>query len=226
MDNYISIKQVLDDILHHPLLQDVTFERAINYAVELMRIVGCPRIFYDKQELLHVEDHRVKMPCDCISIIQVKDCDSGKCFRLSTDSFHYTYDDYDIYDLTYKVQNTVMYTSIREGDIEIAYRSIYVDSDGYPMIPDDATFIRALEMYIKKRQFTILFDLGKISLQVLQNTQRDYAWAVGQAQSSLTMPTIDEMQSIANSWCTLVSRVSQHSEGFRTNGNQEKIRRQ
>ena len=32
MNNYISIKQILDDILHHPLLRDVTPERAINYS--------------------------------------------------------------------------------------------------------------------------------------------------------------------------------------------------
>ena len=35
MDRYISIKQILDDILEHPLLKDITFERAVNHTVHL-----------------------------------------------------------------------------------------------------------------------------------------------------------------------------------------------
>lgn len=72
-----------------------------------------------------------------------------------------------------------IYTSIEKGEIELAYRAIMVDSDGYPLIPDDGTFAIALELYIKKRYFTILFDQGKISHQVLANTQQEYCWAVG-----------------------------------------------
>lgn len=68
--------------------------------------------------------------------------------------------------------------------------------------------------------------MGKISNQVLANTQQEYCWAVGQAQSSLTMPTIDQMESIKNSWCTLVQRANSHREGFKTDGSQEKIRLQ
>lgn len=224
MDRYISIKQVIDDILAHPLLQDVTFERAINHAVNLMRIVGCPKIFYEKTQRIIIEDYRGSLPCDYIEVIQVKDYSSGYCFRHSTDSFHYSYNQQEPYDLTYKIQGMVIYTSIKQGDIELAYRAIMVDSDGYPMIPDDSSFINALELYIKKKHFTTLFDLGKISHQVLQNTQQEYCWAIGQAQSSLTIPTIDQMESIKNSWTTLVPRMNSHREGFKTEGTQEKIR--
>lgn len=225
MDRYISIRQVIDDILDHPLLQDLSFERAVNYAVDFMRIVGCPKIFHEKVEKIKIEDFRGSLPCDYIEVIQVKDKE-GYCFRHSTDSFHYSYREKEPYDLTYKIQGMMIYTSIERGEIELAYRAIMVDQDGYPMIPDDGTFAIALGLYIKKKQFTILFDLGKISHQVLANTQQEYCWAVGQAQSSLVIPTIDQMQSIVNSWTTLVPRMNSHREGFRTDGSQEKIRLQ
>ncbi len=108
----------------------------------------------------------------------------------------------------------------------MAYRAIMVDDEGYPLIPDDSSFTNALQLYIKKKHFTILFDLGKISHQVLANTQQEYCWAVGQAQSSLTIPSVDQMQSIVNLWTTLVPRMNSHREGFRTEGSQEKIRLQ
>lgn len=225
MDRYISIRKVIDDILEHPLLQDLSFERAVNYTIQFIRIVGWPKVFHEKVEKIQIEDFRGRLPCDYIEAIQVKDND-GYCFRYSTDSFHYSYKDREPYDLTYKIQNTIIYTSIKEGEIELSYRAVMVDSDGYPMIPDDDTFINALGLYIKKRHFTILFDLGKISQQVLANTQQEYCWAVGQAQSSLTIPTVDQMEAIKNSWTTLIPRVNSHREGFRTDGSQEKIRLQ
>lgn len=79
-------------------------------------------------------------------------------------------------------------------------------------------------MYIKKQCFTILFDLGKINQAVYSNVQQDYAWAVGQAQSDLIRPTIDEMESITNAFNTLLPRANEHNKGFITDGSKEHIR--
>lgn len=230
MIRYISIKQVLDDVLDHPLLKDVSFERAVNHAIHFIRIVGMPRAFNEKTELVTIENYRGMLPCDLDSIIQVRthnECgNTYGVFRYSTDSFHMSPDKQDSYDLTYKVQGEVIFTSIREGVIEVAYRTIVVDSEGYPMIPDNSSYINALELYIKKKCFNILFDQGKITPQVYNQVCQDYAWAVGQAQSDLIRPSLDEMQSIANSFNTLIQRVSSHKSGFVNDGVQEKIRLQ
>jgi hypothetical protein len=37
------------------------------------------------------------------------------------------------------------------------------------MIPDKSAFTRALELYIKKQCFTILFDLGRINQAAYNN---------------------------------------------------------
>lgn len=230
MNRYISIKQILDNILDHPLLRDVSFERAVNYTQAFIQIVGMPKEFIDKTELITIENYRGVLPCDLEDIIQVRTYDkcghNHKVFRYTTDSFHTSKHKDFSYDLTYKVQGGVIFTSIKHGIIEIAYRSIPIDEDGYPLIPDNSSFIRALELYIKKQVFTILFDLGKITMQVYNNVLQEYAFAVGQAQSDLVRPSIDEMQAIVNSLNTLVPRATEHSRGFINNGSQEKIRLQ
>lgn len=228
MIRYISIKQALDDILDHPLLKDVSFERAVNHTVHFIRIVGMPRAFNEKTELVTIENYRGMLPCNLENIIQVRthnECNkSYRVFRYSTDSFHMSENKQDSYDLTYKVQGNIIFTSMKDGTIEIAYRALTVDSEGYPMIPDNSSFIRALELYIKKYYFNILFDTGKITPQVYNQVCQDYSWAVGQAQSDLVRPSIDEMQSITNSLNTLVPRVTEHRYGFVNDGTQEKIR--
>ena len=228
MDKYISIKVVLDNILDHPMLKDVSFERAVNYTVHFMRIVGCPRMFEEKTALVEIENYRGMIPCDFNDIIQVRTHESCNrkdygVFRHTTDSFHMSDNKQDSFDLTYKIQGNVIFTSIKKGTIEVAYNAFAVDSDGYPLIPDNSSFISALELYIKKKQFNVLFDTGKISQAVYNQVCQDYAWAVGQAQSDLVRPTIDQMESITNMWNTLIPRVSEHSSGFVNNGSKERI---
>lgn len=220
MNNYISIKVVLDNILDHPLLKDVSLERAINHTINFIRIVGCPRIYTDKVVTLEVVDYRALLPDDCDEIIQVRSThiDGGyKYFRYTTDTFHLSEDKQES-DLTYKVQGNVIFTSIKEGTIDISYRAIPVDDCGYPMIPDNSSFLRALELYIKKQCFTVLFDLGKINHMVYSNVLQEYAWAVGQAQSDLIRPSIDQMQSISNMWNKLLPSKRDHDEGFINQG--------
>lgn len=230
MVNYISIKQALDDLLEHPLLQDLSFERVVNYTVHFLQIVGVPNEFEEKTTLIDIKDYRGCLPCDYYDMIQVRTYKEGeycpRVFRYTTDSFHHSPNkgDSDAWDLTYKLQNSIIYTSIKEGTIEIAYHAIKVDKEGYPMIPENSSFIQALELYIKKKVFTILFDQGKINNAVLQNTQQEYAWAVGQAQRDLTMPTIDQMESISNMWTQLLQRNNEHSKGMKPLGRREYIR--
>lgn len=230
MIRYISLKQVLDDVLDHPLLKDVSFERAVNHTVHFIRKVGMPKAFNEKTELVTIENYRGLLPCDLDSIIQVRthnECgDTYRVFRYSTDSFHMSDNKQDSYDLTYKVQGNIIFTSMKDGIIEIAYRALAVDSEGYPMIPDSSSYIDALELYIKKKCFNVLFDTGKISPQVYNQVCQDYAWAVGQAQSDLVRLSIDEMQSLTNSLNTLVVRVNEHNRGFVNNGSMEKMRLQ
>lgn len=191
-----------------------------------------PPMFMEKTAELEIDNYRAKLPCDFHEMVQVR-TNIEKCgyhiggtFRYSTDNFHMSEHKHEQPELTYKIQGTVIYTSIKEGTIEIAYRAIAVDDEGYPMVPDKSSFTRALELYIKKKCFTILFDLGKINQAVFANVQQDYAWAVGQAQSDLIRPSIDEMQSITNALNTLVPRVNQHSKGFITDGSMERIKLQ
>lgn len=230
MEKYISLKEILDNLLDHPMLREVSFERAVNYTQSFMRIVGCPKIFEEKTAIIEIEDYRGVLPCDFNEIIQVRThntCDNNyKVFRYSTDNFHMSDNKQDSFDLTYKIQGNVIFTSMKEGTIEIAYNAFAIDSEGYPLIPDNSAFIRALELYIKKQCFTVLFDLGQINQAVYHNVCQEYAWAVGQAQSDLIRPTIDQMQAITNSLNTLIWRTTEHNNGFVNNGSAEKIKLQ
>ena len=109
MERYVSIKEILDNLLDNPLLQDLTLERVVNYAVRFIQKVGMPSIFLEKTEEIEIENYRGKLPCDFYEMIQVRavghNCDGvfHEVFRYSTDSFHMSPNKTKDNDLTYKL---------------------------------------------------------------------------------------------------------------------------
>ena len=218
-EQYINIKVVLDRILRHPLMQDLSLETAVDYTISFMRIVGMPRMFTEKVVRITIDKYRALLPCDYYQTIQIR-IPGGPALVYSTDSFHMSNKGNSS---TYKIQGNIIYTSIESGELELAYLAISTDADGYPLLPDNSSFTRALELYIKKQWFTILFDLGKITSAVLQNTQQEYAWAVGDCQSEFNRMSIDQMEAFSNSWRTMILRDHQHSSGFIGDGTRQTL---
>lgn len=226
-ERYTNIKVVLDKVMRHPLLQDaITFETAIDYAVDFMRIVGVPRMFVDKVECIPIHSYRGALPCDWVSTIQVRDKKTDLCMRYATDSFYMEDKPKKPIDETFAIQGNVIYTSIKDGEIIMSYTAMQLDNDNLPMIPDNSVFTRALESYIKVQAFTILFDMGKITQPVLFNAQQDYSFNVGQCQSEFVKLDLSRAESFFNSFRTLLIRDDEFRRGFKNNGSKEMIKLQ
>lgn len=236
MEKTTNIKDLVSRIRRHPLLQEIPFETVIDYLVDFIQIVGVPELYEEKTVVLDVKDYRTALPCDYVSMIQVrtareKNDDSYPkyreyaTYRYATDSFHMSSHKPNVKnmktDLTYKIQGCVIYTSTKDCPIEIAYNAIATDSEGYPLIPDTPSFKRAFEAYVKKQWFTILFDMGKIQPAVLNQVLQDYAFYVGDCETEFHRLSLDKAESLFNSWRTLIVRDSEHRHGFLNDGTKE-----
>lgn len=250
---YTNIRRVLDNLMEHPLLRDITLEQVVRYVIRFISLHGYPKMFQDKIENVDIKDFRGILPCDLISITQVKDLETGLCLRAMTDTFpkglepsppKFPKPDKDLLnnvkDITqqyispahkfdeepsFKTQGRIIFTSFPEGCVEIAYRSIPVDKDGFPLLIDNENYLACLEAYIKKQVFTVKFDQGKIASGVLQNVQQEYAWLAGQLQSEMTIPSYSEMESIGRYIQTILPSVKHFDNGFRDLGQREYIRK-
>lgn len=221
--NYINIREILNRLLRHPLLQDVTLEQVIQYTIDFIGVFGMPKMYSDSEAVVEIKDYRGYLPCDLISIIQVKDNQTGIMLRSITNSFSES-KPADYVELSFKTQGQVIITSFKDGEVTIAYKSIAVDDEGYPLLIDNSKYLRALENFIKKEVFTILFDMGKISPAVLNNTQQQYAWSAGQLESEFSIPSISEMESLCRMWATPIQNVTEFDNGFRNLGNRQYIK--
>ena len=221
-NNYVNIRELLARVTKHSMLKTVDLEEAIRYVVDFISIVGCPTFYLDKEVDITIEDYRGLMPCDLVSIVQVKDKNTGFCLHSMTDLFNPKESTFNK-ELTFKTQGNVILTSFRTGEITISYKALPVDETGIPLLIDNANFLKALELYIKKEKFSDLYDEGKIREGVMIRAERDYAWAVAQCEKEFIMPSISELQSITNLWNTLIPRVREFDSGFTKLGNRQYI---
>ena len=243
---YTSIRRVLDNLHDHPMLSDLTLEQAVRYVVRFIELNGFPKFFQDKIECVDIHEFRGLLPCDLISIDQVREPKTHICLRSMTDNFtpgmreekkkkelplHNQEGEYPPFgphpagphfeELTFKTQGRVIFTSFPEGQVEIAYKAIPVDDDGFPMLIDNETYLAALEGYIKKQVFTVKYDQGKIAAGVLENAKQDYSFLAGQLNSEFMIPSVSEMQSITNAITSLIPRMSEFYHGFKHLGDRE-----
>jgi len=237
-----NIRRILDRVMRHPMLRDIPFETAVEYAVDFISLMGTPAIYDEKTAIVKISDWKGQLPCDFEHMIQVRVAPFQSCsrwhncgiivalptYRYSGHSFHmsdFKPNEWNTGELTYKIQGQVIFTSTKDIDVEIAYRAFAADEEGYPLLPDNPSFLRGLENYIKLQWFTILFDQGKISHAVFANAQQEYAWAAGDAQSEFSRLDLDKAETLFNSFKTLLPRSNEHWKAFFTNGSKEIWRR-
>lgn len=257
---YTNIRRVLDNLHEHPLLADVTLEQAVRYAIRFLGLFGFPKMFQDRMEDVDIKDFRGLLPCDLVSIVQVKDLASGLCLRSMTDNFpkgmtgkedgrgsHHGHDRWNRQDRldgrmdmgntyipprgrnfeepSFKTQGRVIFTSFPEGCVEVAYKGIPVDEDGFPLLIDNENYLAALEAFIKKEVFTIKFDTGKINANVLQNAQQDYAFRAMELGSEFSTPSYSEAETLSRLNNTLLLNMRHFDNGFKHLGDREFLRR-
>ena len=245
---YTSIRRVLDDLLDHPMLSDLTLEQVVRHTLRFIAKHGYARLYEDRIGDVEIHDFRGLLPCDLISIRQVKDMSTGICMRSMTDSFPKGMQPHQKEPCTdpmnnmrhtpyipprheyreepqFKTQGRVIFTIFPEGMVQVAYRAVPVDEDGFPMVLDNETYLDALEAYIKVRVFTVKFDQGKLAAGILQNAQADYAASSRVLLSEMNIPSVSEMQSLANIWSAMIPRVREFDKGFKDMANREYLRR-
>ena len=226
---YCSIRRVLDDLMEHPMLSDISLEQVVRHAVRFIHKHSYPAMFSEKVAKVAIHEFRGVLPCDLVSVLQVKDMRSHLCLRSMTDNFapglggSHARPPYGEH--SFKTQNRVIYTSFPEGEVEVSYQSMPVDNDGFPLLIDNENYLDALEAYIKMKVFGVKFDQGKVAPAIYSEAKQQYGIASRLLESEFTTPSMSEMQSIASLWNTMLPNVMEAYKGFASLGDREYLRR-
>ncbi len=241
--NYKSLGTILWKLLQNPLCQELTYEEAAEYSLECIKLLGAPVLYIDKIEKLDLISHKAELPCDLLYIEGVRyydgNTDSPIAMREATNVYHFDPEeftneqntDFDLRgnhrrnEFTYKIQNGILFASMEDGGIQLAYKAIATDEEGYPLIPDNQKVQLALEYYILSRYLEPLWMMGKITDKTFEYIQQKRYFYIPSAYTSLTMPSLDKMESMMNALNRLIINTTAHQNTFKKLGEKERLRR-
>ena len=217
--NYTSIYEIIERVYGFFDSDVMEFSDLVGHISDALLLIGGNPQMEDKVEEIHINRYRGTLPSNMVFINQVRTCDTHQALRYTGNSFHASInpDSPDIHsesDLTYSINPGFMFTNMEEGFLEISFRALPVDEKGFPMIPDDVKFKKALESYLMERIALKLLLNSRISESKYQLLSRECAWYMGAAQSRVNMPSVDKMETIKNSFSRLLSNSMAHSTFF------------
>lgn len=229
-----SLKSILWKVMNHPLADDLNYEDAAMYAIEAIELIGAPLSYLDKvtPSPVDIVDYKAYLPEDLINIRGVKLLDGryGRALGHSTDIYHMESDcnqpsSKKDNHFTYTIQSGIITTSFEEGSIIISYKALPLDSEGYPLIPNEIKTKLAIEYYILYRYLSPLNDIGKVTDKAFYKITQNKDWYIGASQASLQMQGMDHLEATMNAINRLLVNDSAHKNFYRTLGTKEHIKR-
>lgn len=220
-ERFIKITEIINRVhlLGGDLVDEVTEDDILTYALELIGIVNMPALYLKKEADLKIHKYKAALPCDFIEVRGVKCCDAK--FNPSTDLYDVAHSRTD--NPTYRIQGSYIITSIEEGYIKMSYTAIKTDEEGYPMLVDDQSFIRALVSYIVYKKAYTQFINGRLpSAAILEKLEQDYLFNIRQATTKLGNPTMDEFENIARMLNSFIFFNHAKQEDFKSIGDKHK----
>jgi len=192
----------------------------IEWIAEGLSLIGSYSQMEEKSAVLTVVNHRVQLPC---GFAFPKDITfNGKPLSWSTKSAANNYQcpecntvptcctDYNFY-----ISDGFINTSLESGDLCIVYLGIPVDNEGYPLVPDDVYFDKALKAYCTYMLDRIQFRKGLIPDKVYQESKVDWLFYVNSARGSANMPDSSQMERLKRVWVRLIPKQGEYNNGFR-----------
>ena len=232
----ISMGEILWRVLRQPLLKDLRYEEAAEYALECIPLLGSPMALIEHvtNPPLELNSFKTEIPCNLIEIRGVRylgldGCQEPIAMREATNLYHHSENELNsenelIREFTYSLQNGILFASRENGYIEISYRAIATDENDFPLIPNNEKVKLALEYYIMFRYLEQLFSVGKITDKVFQYYDQKKCWYMGAANTSLQMPSIDKMESMMNAINRLIINDRTHESFYKNFGQREYIK--
>lgn len=226
---YKSLEFVVEKVFRDTgLVDEVDIYDVVEWAGECIELIGVPDSYSNQIFKINIEEGRGKLPCNIIYLRQARAVQGGLYIpmRYESSNFHRYVEnvnvDYrNVCDATYQLNDDCIFTSFENGEVELACDVFLIDEKGFPLIPDNIKYVKAVEYYIREKIDYKLWRAGKLQQAVYEKTVQDQLWYLGAAQSAGVIPNADRLESIKNNWIRLIPQINQHSDYFKSFGRQE-----
>lgn len=126
-------------------------------------------------------------------------------------------------DYTYVINNSYIKTNIKEGYLMIAYTTVPVDEEGYPLIPDSEMYKEALYWYVVTKLLYSKWLLGTVRDRQYESAKHSWNFYRKAAYAEAMMMNADQLESMKNQYLKLYPEIDEFSNFFDTLGEKQRI---
>ena len=188
--NYVNLEYIIEKVQDLvPSYATYNVDKVKEWIYECLRMSGGRYISQTDTIVLNLEDGKCNIPDDIEDIVSVyyKTIKLLPTNRLDKNSY-----------FNYLIQNSVLYTSVKDGEIELDVSYFPVDERDYPLVPNLEYYIKCVTCYIVERIMRSLLLEGKITSDIYMMAKTEYSYYSSAARCASIMPRKDEDIVIAN----------------------------
>lgn len=234
--NYKSIKSILAKIYRDlGSTTEINEGHAVEWIAEAMSLIGSYYQYEEIKTCLEVDDNgKAKLPTNFYRLVDIAYQSTALSWASNSVIAEYGCEGCTIptccLEHTFYVNDCYIITNIKPTDPDvndpkllcISYIGVPVDDEGYPKVPDDVYYDKALTAYVTYMLDYREWRKGNTPDKVFQKSEAEWQWYVTAAKGSANMPSIAQQENLKNVWVRMIPKQNEYNSFFSNNTKQEK----
>ena len=228
INKFKSVKSILNK-LYRDLDANTELNQSniIEWVGEAMSMIGAYSQYRNVSANLTISNYRVALPCDFVYLIDISSNSKPMSYQNKSMLSNYLCPDCNTVphcctSETFYIHDGWLNTSFETGEICIIYQAVMVDDEGFPMVPDNVYFDKALASYCTYMLDRIAYRKGKLPEKIMRDSERDWYFYVNSARGSANQPSLAELENLKNLWVRLMPLQNEYKSHFSNINNQER----
>lgn len=231
-----SIKTVVDGLYRDfDSPEDLDVWDIFDWSAEALQLIGASTQLIDYWTEIPITNHIHSLPCNFETINQISykgfplsltsgsmginsTSNPGESFlntkEVDNENFPNIENQPTVSNESYYIKAGCIVTSFETGTILMSYKGIQVDEEGFPMIPDNVYFDKALRAYSQMMLDRKEWRRGNLPQQVFMKSEQDWLFYCRAAASAALMPNIDKVENFKNMWVRLKPSLNEYGTFF------------
>jgi len=232
---YISAKTVIAKLYRDLGINEEIPEISIyEWIAESLSLIGAYSQYDEVSDCIELVSGKAKVPCGFYKLVDIRYKGYPVHWSTNTNASNYQCENCQIplcsngvCDYTFYMNDNYIITNIglaeeTNENICIVYLSIPLDDEGYPMVPDDVYYTKAIVAFITYMLDYQDFRKGKITDKVFQYSKSEWEFYVNSARASALMPNLAKLERLKNIWRRLLPLTNEYDRGFVNLGKKER----
>jgi hypothetical protein len=234
ISGYISLNVVLSKLYRDLAINhELPLSSLVEWSAEALNLIGAYSQYNEISDCLTLTAGKAKLPCEFYKLVSINYKGRPMHWATNTNAANYQCTNCQIpicsngqCEYTFYLNDNYVITNINldttlEDNVCIVYLAMPVCEDGYPMIPDDVYFQKAIVAYITHMLDRQEWRKGKTPDKVFQESEKEWLFYVKAAKGAANMPNSAQLERIKNVWRRMLPLTNEYDRGFINLGKKE-----